>query len=138
MHIPGNHFDRLSVLAKSKCLPEKCMDQFLRIHFFQLLNLHGKTLVCYVIALLTAYIILAIVQFHSNSKLERCYEAGGLLRRLIIISTWRTSLHKIFSKTNIRIISICLCFPAFLIFFCFLAAFCWQTVMCFDIWLTFG
>lgn len=68
------------MFAQSKCGAVASLRVlFLILNHFasrQLLNLHGKTLVCYVIALLIAYIILAIVQFHSESKLEKCYEAG--------------------------------------------------------------
>lgn len=39
---------------------------------FQLLNLHGKTLVSYVISFLAAYIVLAILQFSKH--LDFCYE----------------------------------------------------------------
>lgn len=43
---------------------------------FQLLNLHGKTLVCYVISFLAAYTTLAIVQFNNESRMRLCYEVG--------------------------------------------------------------
>lgn len=91
MFIPWNHFNRLFVFAKSKCpLSDNIPSLLVAIDVhayphFQLLNLHGRTLVCYVIALLTAYIILAVVQFHSNSKLERCYEAGGVHKLMTFI-----------------------------------------------------
>ncbi|KAG4065998.1 hypothetical protein HA402_001245 [Bradysia odoriphaga] len=45
----------------------------------KLLNLHGKTLVCHVISLLSAYISLAIVQFHTETRLELCYFVAYLI-----------------------------------------------------------
>ncbi|KAJ6648616.1 G-protein coupled receptor Mth2, partial [Pseudolycoriella hygida] len=50
----------------------------------KLLNLHGKTLVCYVISLLSACISLSYVQFHTETKIEHCYfivrTSRGMLR----------------------------------------------------------
>lgn len=53
--------------------------QFNNLKFpLKLLNLHGKTLACYVASLLTGYITLAIVQFHTTESLTYDYEAGKL------------------------------------------------------------
>lgn len=49
---------------------------YLSIIHFQLLNLHGKTLVCYVISLLLAYMALAQAQFHTNEQVDNCYLIG--------------------------------------------------------------
>lgn len=48
------------------------------IIYFQLLNLHGKTLVCHVISMLSACISLAIVQFHTETKMEHCLFIGKI------------------------------------------------------------
>lgn len=127
VHISRAHFNRLFMFTKSKFTLRRPINYeiYTNRSSFQLLNLHGKTLVCYVIALLTAYIVLATVQFHSESKLARCYEAG-------------TSIQLYLSATHTHTLLLIFVVAGYLIFFCFLAAFCWQTVMCFDIWRTFG
>lgn len=91
---------------------------------FQLLNLHGKTLVCYVTSFLSAYITLAVLQFNRHSRSVVCYEVGqcGKVKKFVTISND----------------SITISLSAFFLLFCLIAAFCWQTMMCLDIWLTFG
>lgn len=50
-----------------------------QIVYFQLLNLHGKTVVCYVISLLSACIALAIVQFQTESMPKHCLFIGKIV-----------------------------------------------------------
>lgn len=45
--------------------------------FFQLLHLHGKTLVCYVFSLLGAFSTLAFIHINSDRQLNYCFEIGN-------------------------------------------------------------
>ncbi|XP_055301320.1 G-protein coupled receptor Mth2 isoform X2 [Sitodiplosis mosellana] len=45
----------------------------------KLLNLHGKTLVCYVLSFLAAYITLAILQFNEGKRSPVCYQVAFFL-----------------------------------------------------------
>ncbi|XP_031617372.1 G-protein coupled receptor Mth2 isoform X2 [Contarinia nasturtii] len=57
----------------------------------KLLNLHGKTLVCYVTTMLASYITLAILQINTGPRPEFCEEmAYFLLFTLISTFCWQT------------------------------------------------
>ncbi|XP_037042107.1 uncharacterized protein LOC119078616 [Bradysia coprophila] len=78
---------------------EYCVE-FLDIGTVDLLNLHGKTLVCHLSSLLSAYVSLAIVQFHSDQKLEHCFFVAYLIffsflaafcwQSIMCFDMWRT------------------------------------------------
>lgn len=101
--------------------------------YFQLLNLHGKTLVCYVLSLLFAYCTLAIIQFNSDQRPSFCFEIGKIPINTVVTCTFSSYFHSFILLDNFLVHH-----SAFVILFWFMAAFCWQTVMCVDIWLTFG
>lgn len=50
--------------------------KMLKEPFFQLLNLHGKTVFCFVSSYLVAYITLAVLQLNQQNRSIFCYEAG--------------------------------------------------------------
>lgn len=99
-------------------------------------NLHGKTLMCYVSSLLSAYICLAITyQINANDAPITCKVVGRLVRYAFI---YPRSSEKNCVRTASGTMFLLFSFSAYTMLFSFLSAFSWLNVMCFDIWWTFG
>lgn len=102
------------------------------LHRFQLLNVRGKILMCYVGSLFVSYAVLAILQFNKHNRFDHCYVVG--LWIFLRYFSW----NKVSIKVKFRFsFSLPKCIAYFLLFW-LIAAFSFQTVMCFDIWITFG
>lgn len=78
----------------------------------ELRNVHGKSLMSYVLGLTVGYTILASVQFHGNQ--EECRDGS----------------------TNCFTNVVCVIL-GYIIYFSFMVSFFWLNVMCFDIFWTF-
>lgn len=103
------------------------------------MNIHGKTLVCYVLSFLAAYIILAYLQIevHGDVLGPMCYQIGNC-DAFSKISIEHLNNRPIIIRFQFFISFSIHSFKAPVLLFCLIAQFCWQTVMCADIWLTFG